>query len=82
MKQGDFSQSVEQMVATDDRFTCAVREIGKKLSESDRPALTDLMDSSLSTYKVTKFLRDSGFSIGQTTVWKHRTKQCSCEREK
>lgn len=79
MKSKDFAKSAKSLIENEKKPKCKVFEIKLKLVDEDLAAFDSLMDSEVPGLKVAKFLNQEGFAIGETSVRKHRNKQCNCE---
>lgn len=81
MTQGDFSKSVEELLAPTQK-RCVVGLVFDELKGNDADSFTALLISPVSNIKIAELLQKNGFKIGETAVWKHRKNTCSCARTK
>lgn len=59
---------------------CKVKEILEKLDEDDRNILTNAIDdSSWVAKQLSKALRERGLLLSDTTILRHRRRECICE---
>ena len=81
MNQGDFSKSVEELLAPKQK-QCVVGLVYEELKGNDADSFTALLASPVSNIKIAELLQRNGFKIGETAIWKHRKDNCACARIK
>jgi hypothetical protein len=81
-KQGNLFISIQKLAEADfNRTSCGVEKIKSKLEPKDAEALEKLiLETGVSTRKISEMLKGHEFSIGDNMIWKHRKKSCACFR--
>lgn len=60
--------------------TCKLFQVMQDLDPEDAAALTAAMESSMSSQKIQRALRDIAVSISDSTIKMHRRGDCACRR--
>ena len=64
-----------------ERTACGIAKIKAQFTEEESSALEKLiMETEISTRKISQMLKDNNYLIGDNTIWKHRKKSCPCFR--
>ena len=82
MEQGSFLLSVQELKKEVRRYECGVLKIKAQLESVEADALENLiMETQVSTRRISEMLKSHEFIIGDSVIWKHRRKACACFRE-
>lgn len=60
---------------------CRIREITESLPEEDRAAFIGAINNeSINSPAIERALKKNGYSIGSSTIRRHRRGECSCDK--
>lgn len=84
MKQGFLSVAIDELIAkgnTGSGFPCGVASIKSKLATADAEALDNLLfNTKIAVPSIVKLLRENDLIVGESTLRKHRRKECRCAK--
>ena len=58
---------------------CGIARVNVAMTEEDRKALTALLAAPIPAAAVARELEAAGFVVSYQIVYRHRTRNCSCE---
>ena len=78
---GDLSKDIDGILKpSSNTRKCILGKCIVDLSDDDAISLEVLLKSTVSNIKIADLLNRHGFVVGETAIWKHRSKKCPCVR--
>jgi len=78
--QGNLSSAIHDLLENKRDKKCILGKLLDDLKDPDLEAMNTLLASTVSHAKIADLLNSNGIVIGETAIWKHRTKRCPCVR--